>query len=547
MALIGPGVRGGVIHLGVPNGQRFLPVPEFFTSPGSSAGSEMGIAHIELTTGSGVTLGDRSFRWDASGMPATELANFGANNRGLIYSYAYACNTFGTIVGSVRKPISSTTNGFLGYQAVRWNAAGTVVTELGHLGTSSIGQIDSRAFAVNSSGAAAGYANRYSGSTSLGPRGVRWNETTGIAEELGNLGVSSTGATSSSAYDINSAGTAVGYSIKVINGLNRGTRAVRWNAGTTTATELGSILGNGAVESDYAIAVNDQGTAVGYGYTGSNQSGTRYALRWDAGTSAVTILGNLGVDANGKTTSVVSAINNAGISVGTVDKYESGVFKGTRAVRWGAESSAPTELEVLGDPLEIRNSSANAINSSGIVVGSMNGFAAAWRTDGTAVVLRSLLSHSELSSWTELFTAVDISDTYWITGTGAYFAPGTTVTAGNSFLLDAVYAFGTPGDIDRNQVVDFDDLLSLAQNYETETDVGWDAGDFDRDGHVAFSDLLALAQHYQSNSEYSSVIPDNDFAADWLIARSLAPEPTLGALFSLPMAARRKRPNPRRA
>jgi autotransporter-associated beta strand protein len=73
------------------------------------------------------------------------------------------------------------------------------------------------------------------------------------------------------------------------------------------------------------------------------------------------------------------------------------------------------------------------------------------------------------------------------------------------------------GDANLDLVVDFNDLLTLAQHYDT-TVAGrvWDQGDFNYDGLVNFNDLLALAQNYGSPAS---------FANDWALVQSLVPEP----------------------
>src|SRR5436190_1669497 len=75
----------------------------------------------------------------------------------------------GVAVGSAQK-YSGGTN--LGERAVRWDASGSAVTELGNLGTGSTGYTESGANAVNTAGAAVGFARKYSGGTNLGERAV---------------------------------------------------------------------------------------------------------------------------------------------------------------------------------------------------------------------------------------------------------------------------------------------------------------------------------------------------------------------------------------
>ena len=56
-----------------------------------------------------------------------------------------------------------------------------------------------------------------------------------------------------------------------------------------------------------------------------------------------------------------------------------------------------------------------------------------------------------------------------------------------------------PGDATGNGIVDFNDLLTLAQHYDQaspEPATAYGFGDFNIDGTVNFNDLLTLAQHY---------------------------------------------------
>jgi hypothetical protein len=58
--------------------------------------------------------------------------------------------------------------------------------------------------------------------------------------------------------------------------------------------------------------------------------------------------------------------------------------------------------------------------------------------------------------------------------------------------------FSLGGDANRNRVVDFNDLVKLAQNYNT-TGKTWADGDFTGDGNVDFNDLVVLAQRYNTS------------------------------------------------
>jgi autotransporter-associated beta strand protein len=78
------------------------------------------------------------------------------------------------------------------------------------------------------------------------------------------------------------------------------------------------------------------------------------------------------------------------------------------------------------------------------------------------------------------------------------------------------------GDATLDDSVGFDDLLIVAQNYES-PDRSWSEGDFNGDRLVGFDDLLALAQNYIGPVPIGSL--PSTFMADWALARSLVPEP----------------------
>jgi hypothetical protein len=64
--------------------------------------------------------------------------------------------------------------------------------------------------------------------------------------------------------------------------------------------------------------------------------------------------------------------------------------------------------------------------------------------------------------------------------------------------------------------------------------MAWSQGDSNYDGMLDFTDLLAMAQNYGAAPAV--------FEADWLLARSLVPEPFLAAgLIPILGLARRRR------
>ncbi len=98
------------------------------------------------------------------------------------------------------------------------------------------------------------------------------------------------------------------------------------------------------------------------------------------------------------------------------------------------------------------------------------------------------------------------------------------------------------GDATLDNLVNFDDLLVLAQNYETTANV-WQSGDFTHDSAVNFDDLLLVAQNYEFSGlsgDLSGLFGSN-FASDWTLARSLVPEPTSLSLLAAGALIRRRR------
>jgi uncharacterized membrane protein len=297
-------------------------------------------------------------RWDAAGKP-NELAVLGTRvGSDFTWGQAYAINNAGVTVGYTDR--WHTPGAEYDDRAARWSVSGAI-TEHGDLSPGSIRTPRTRAFAVNESGTAVGYAQILIGGVAdAGTRAVRWDGSGTVATELGNLGLSA-GRTQSEAHDVNESGAAVGWAYKG-GGISGIQSPVRWDANSTVATELGTL---GAAPS-FAYAINDLGTAVGV-------SSFR-AVRWDATTTAATELGDLGADGG----SGAYDINNSGIAVGSATKFVNGVSIGGRAV--------------------------------------------AWRNDTRAIDLNNLIDPQ--GGWT-LTSAYGISDSGWITGIGLFDPDGT--------------------------------------------------------------------------------------------------------------------------
>jgi hypothetical protein len=414
-------------------------------TPGINVGNGLAVSNYNKRV-NGMIVGRRATRWDSSGAAASELGNLGTAAGGITNTVANAVNPTGVAVGNANK--YNNVGASVGTRAVRWDAGAAAATELGNIGSDGNGVTNSTAYAVNATGVAVGSATRYIAGSSRGSRAVRWAAGGFDATELGNIGVDAGGVTNNLAYAVNAGGVVVGYGTKYNGDTSLGSRAIRWAAGGTAATELGTLgTSPDGTTTCYAYALNAAGTSVGLGnkYNGATALGFR-AVRWAAGGTAATELGSLDTDVNGSTTATAYSINAAGTAVGYSTKYANGNNFGGRAVRWAAGGTAATELGNLGTNANgVSDSIAYCINADGIAVGNANRYNAgtfvggrgvAWGTDGVAIDLNTLLSPADAANWT-LFSANSISDTNWITGTGAFDpdGPGPLGTYTRAYLI----------------------------------------------------------------------------------------------------------------
>jgi autotransporter-associated beta strand protein len=97
------------------------------------------------------------------------------------------------------------------------------------------------------------------------------------------------------------------------------------------------------------------------------------------------------------------------------------------------------------------------------------------------------------------------------------------------------------GDANLNGAVNFEDLVALAQNYNTATgEAFWTQGDFNYDGNVNFADLVQLAQNYNTALPAPGTFAAG-FEADLQAALAAVPEPSSVGLFVLLGCGRRCR------
>lgn len=411
------------------------------TSSVAVAINEAGVAvgHSQKHT-PGSSLDHRAIRWDSSGTVATELGHLGLSLRGDTNARAQDINGAGTAVGYASKYISGIQ---FGTRAVRWDGTVTTATELGTLGANSSGGALAIANAVNEVGTAVGYSQKYVSGTPLGDRAVRWDGAGTVATELGNLGVSATGYTQARAYAVNKTGTAVGISEKYINGVRVGESAVRWEGSGVEAAELIG-LSDGA--SSFAYDVNEAGTAVGLSFKSVDGVfvGSR-GVRWDGSSNTATELGNLGLSSDGTTSARALAVNDQGVAVGYAQKYINGELVGQRSVLWLPNTQAIDLNDLAVSPsTEVGSwllTTASAISADGWVAGT----GTFTPPEGTAYTRHWVTQVGLGGEWTDEFSGS--LDGTW--GRGKQWSTGTPATqAGHAeFNIDAEYTVS----LDRNE------------------------------------------------------------------------------------------------
>jgi hypothetical protein len=466
--------------------------------------------------------GTRGYRWDAFGSAIQNLGNHIDSPFGSVAVTVYGVNRRGDTVGSVFSSVSLGPLGSSGTSAVRWAAGGNVEEQLASISpTGTPGGTQpprfSEALAINAGGTAVGRSRLATVFFNIlidkGDRAVRWDAGQQAVVDLGTPSLKTDGFGTSRAVAITNAGLIAGtFTQYDAEDNDDGTRVARWMPGSTVPVALGTLGANGSgVTQCNASAVNAAGVIVGTArrFQTPSSVGLDVATRWDIGSTNATELNGLGPTGSFPLASAAADINTAGVIVGTAHKSISGLFTNDRAVRWTAGSTTAVELPVLSSgPLGTSNAQATAVNDSNVTVGVADHYAFGAFQGTSAVLWRADNSILDLntrlsanSGW-QLSSAVDVSNAGFITGVGTFDPPGAATAYQRAWMM-LVPEAGTYGRGDANfdGSVNFDDLLILAQHYgETNLTLSATVADLDLGGAVNFDDLLRLAQNYGSTA-----------------------------------------------
>ncbi len=385
----------------------------------------------------GTWKGQRLLRWQFNGSQEVLGTLGGTDPQGFTSTSQAKINASGQVAAVSRK--YDINHVALGDFGAAWNSGSATAIELPYPSGSSF-----RIKSINDSGAIVGYMQNPSNAA------YRWASSSSNPDTLVGL----TGSIFVFPEWINNSGVTVGYSQKIVNGVDLGYLAVRWDAGSVTPVELGTITTQSSQPDFVARKINEQNVAVGYVVSG-NTDGFR-ALRWDASGNATELLG-LGPEVGQYHNNFATDVNQSGTVVGVSSKFDSqGNDLGPRPVRWSASSSVAEELTLFGlSATGTSYGSANVINNAGTAGGygakySQTGsplddaVAMLWLPNGTAIDLNSLNiapRANEPGTW-ELDYVTSIADNGWMAGSGK-FTPTGSATSYNRDWIARVGLGGT--------------------------------------------------------------------------------------------------------
>lgn len=337
--------------------------------------------------------------------------------------------------------------------------------------------------------------------------------------------------------------------------------AGNWTAGAPNASGASAILGS-VITSPQTVTL-DAGVTIGslqfdndnaYTISGTStltlQSGSAASIQVARGSHSINTPLALGSSTTVTVSAAGSVLTLAGgmsaSSGATLTKAGAGTVRAAR-IQAEALSIEGGKVEIIASGTSGAATGTSRVNSLSIAGGakldlSNNGMVVDYSGASPYGAIRSLVNLG--AAGTEgIYSSVSATDTRKAVGYAEASSLGISTFLGQSVDAEAIVLRLTlKGDSDLNGIVNFADLLTLAQNYNLTGD--WRQGDANYDGVIAFDDLLSLAQNYGGSLSLVELSGfSNSFQSDLKLALSMAPEPAAGALAALSVGAlgRRRR------
>lgn len=462
---------------------------------------------------------------------------------------------------------SLTLRGPLGLPAMRLNVGGTLTVANGNL-TVAGGAITAGTLAVDASTGPANFALT-AGTLDTGAIAVSNGGVASISQPVAvvtsSLAIADAGSHFS--VDQNAAVTTELLANKGQVYVGAGASLIAYAAGPQEDGSGRFDLAGGTLDLRYAAGLGATGVIQGSGTIATTGGLTSAGTLKLAGPSAVR--GALTNQSGGKVqisgvqpTIFFDAVTNQGTF--TVDPGAAAIFE----AGFTGNAVAAAALNVAGSARFEKAAAVGALNVSGspaaplgtvdvgaaglVISGSVNGSTTA--TSAALANVRKLILAGAQSgdAGTGIVSSAAETDARLAIGyaRAADLFGGTGGTfLGQSVDADAILVRTTlAGDANLDGSVDFNDLVRLAQNYNTNvadtTESWWTHGDANYDGAVDFNDLVRLAQNYNS-SPLPGAVPGASAAFEADVARAFAtvPEPSepgLAMIVAMGLVIRRR-------
>ena len=376
--------------------------------------------------------------------------------------------------------------------------------------------VDNGTIVVNSNAANAGTAITFSGGTLSGPGTLTLNDSSSLAQLNGTL-TQAGGHTIQGQGEINAALTnngvvsaSVSGKTLLVNGVSTNNSLFRATGGATLEISNGDLtnfsgttLTGGAYEADASSTLKLDPAAAAVNANAANVILNGASSSFPALASLAANSGTLTIE-NGAAFSTAGSLTDTGaVNVGST---------GAAGVGTSGSLTVNGLLHVTGSGVVNVTNSVLTINYGA-------------NADPGATIRGYLASGYNSDTW----TGPGINSSVAASNPGLYavgYADGTvdagTPAAANQIIVENTVA----GDSNLDGIVNFADLLSVAQNFNHVLDthgnpIDWADGDFNYDGKVNFADLLLVAQNFNKHLAAGQLdqLPGS-FQAAWALAQA---------------------------